>query len=42
MQVANVEGAMRVASIRRVADLVENRPQESLAVLRGWLTPEGN
>ena len=40
MQLANVEGAMRVASIRRVSDLVDSHPEESLAMLRNWITPE--
>lgn len=40
MQIANVEGTMRVASIRRVSDLVDSHPEESLAMLRNWITPE--
>ncbi len=40
MQIANVEGAMRVASIRRVTELVDSHPEESLAMLRNWITPE--
>ncbi len=40
MQLANVEGELRVASLRRVADLVERHPEASLALLRGWITPE--
>ena len=40
MQIANVEGAMRVASIRRVSELVDSHPEESLAMLRNWITPE--
>ncbi len=35
--VANVEGAMRTASIKRVAALVEERPEDSVAMLRNWL-----
>lgn len=37
VQVANVEGAMRIASIKRVAALVEARPDDSVAMLRSWL-----
>lgn len=37
VQVANVDGAMRVASIRRVAELVEQRTEDSLAMLRSWM-----
>jgi len=40
MQIANVEGAMRVAPIRRVSELVDSHPEESLAMLRNWITPE--
>ncbi len=40
MQIANVEGAMRVSSIRRVSELVDSHPEESLAMLRNWITPE--
>ena len=40
MQLANVEGAMRVASIRRVSELVDSHPEESLTMLRNWITPE--
>lgn len=40
VQVANIDGAVRVSSIRRVSDLVEKRPEDSLAMLRNWLTAE--
>ncbi len=40
VQLANVVGAMRMASIRRVSDLVDSHPEESLAMLRSWITPE--
>ena len=41
VQLANVVGAMRTASIRRVSELVDSHPEESLAMLRSWITPEG-
>jgi len=37
MQLTNVEGAMRIASIKRVATLVETRPDDAVAMLRNWL-----
>ncbi len=37
VQVANVSGAMRVSSIRRVGALVDERTDDSLAMLRSWL-----
>jgi len=40
VQLANVVGTMRLASIRRVSELVDSHPEESLAMLRTWITPE--
>ncbi len=40
MRLANVEGELRVASLRRVADLVSSHPDETLAMVRNWITPE--
>ena len=37
----NVEGALRASSLRHVADLVDKHPDESLAVMRGWMVKEG-
>ena len=37
VQVANVEGEMRMASIKRVATLVDERADDSVAMLRNWL-----
>jgi flagellar M-ring protein FliF len=42
VQMANIDGAMRMSSIRKVADLIESRSDESLALLRSWLAPEAN
>ncbi len=36
----NVEGALRASSLRNVAELVEKHPEESLAVMRGWMVKE--
>lgn len=36
-KIANVDGELRVASISRVANLVEERAEDSLAMLRNWL-----
>ncbi|MBW8270709.1 flagellar basal-body MS-ring/collar protein FliF [Caldovatus aquaticus] len=40
VQIANVEGQMRASSLARVAELVGRHPDETLAVLRRWLSPE--
>ena len=41
VRIGNVEGAMRASSLRHVAELVEKHPEESLAVMRGWMVKEG-
>ena len=40
VQMANVEGAMRASSIRKLAELVEKHPDESLSIVRGWMQQE--
>jgi flagellar M-ring protein FliF len=42
VQMANIDGAMRMSSIRRVSELVDARSDDSLAMLRSWLTAEAN
>ena len=37
VSVANIEGQMRASSIRKVIDLVERHPEESLTIVRGWM-----
>ncbi len=41
VRIGNVDGAMRASSLRHVAELVEKHPEESLAVMRGWMVKEG-
>lgn len=41
LRLANVEGELRAASIRRVSELAERYPEATLAMLRGWIAPEG-
>ncbi|WP_043832041.1 flagellar basal-body MS-ring/collar protein FliF [Muricoccus aerilatus] len=38
---SRVQGQLRASSIARVNALVESNPDEGLAVIRGWLAPEG-
>jgi len=33
----NIQGSVRASSIRHVAEMVEKHPQESLAIVRGWM-----
>ena len=40
VNIANVEGQMRASSIRRLADLVEKHPEESLSIMRSWMHQE--
>jgi flagellar M-ring protein FliF len=40
VNIANVEGQLRASSIRRVADLVEKHPDESLSIVRAWMHQE--
>ena len=36
----NVQGPLRAASVRRVAEFVEKHPEESLSIVRAWLHRE--
>ncbi len=36
----NVEGQMRASSIRRIAELVDKHPEESLSIVRSWMQQE--
>jgi flagellar M-ring protein FliF len=42
VNLANVEGQMRASSIRKIAELVEQHPEASLHILRGWITQEAS
>lgn len=40
MEVANVEGQIRASSLRRVAELAEKHPEETVSIVRAWLNAE--
>jgi flagellar M-ring protein FliF len=40
VNIANIEGQMRASSLRKISQLVENHPEESLAIVRRWLAEE--
>jgi len=40
VEIANIEGHIRASSIRKIADLVEKHPDESLNIMRGWIAQE--
>jgi flagellar M-ring protein FliF len=37
MDIARIEGQVKVSSVKRVAEFVERHPDESVAILRNWL-----
>jgi flagellar M-ring protein FliF len=37
---ANIEGQLRASAIRKISDLVEKHPEESVAIMRGWMAQE--
>lgn len=42
VEVGHIEGQIRASSLRRVADLAESHPEETLAILRGWMAQEAS
>ena len=40
VNIAQIEGQMRASSMRRVTELVEKHPDETLAIVRGWMAQE--
>lgn len=40
IDMTQIEGQMRASSLRKVSELVAKHPDESLAILRGWMTAE--
>ena len=37
IDIANIEGAVRASSIKKIGELVDKHPEEALAILRNWL-----
>jgi flagellar M-ring protein FliF len=42
VNMSNVEGQLRASSIRKLADMVDKHPEESLTIMRGWMSAEQN
>jgi flagellar M-ring protein FliF len=42
VNIAQVEGQMRASSLRRIGELVEKHPEETLSIVRGWMVQESN
>jgi flagellar M-ring protein FliF len=40
VDVTNVDGQLRAASMRKIIEMVDQHPDESLAILRGWMQQE--
>jgi flagellar M-ring protein FliF len=40
VEVANIEGQIRASSIRKLSEMVEKHPDESLSIMRGWISQE--
>jgi len=37
IDIAKIEGAVKVSSVRQVSEFVDNHPEESVSILRAWL-----
>ncbi len=37
VDIAQIEGQMRASSLRRISDLADKHPEETLAIMRGWI-----
>lgn len=42
MTFANIEGQIRASSIRKVSELAEKHPEETVAIIRNWMAEEKN
>ncbi len=42
INIGYIEGAIKASSIRRIADMMDKHPEESLSIMRGWMTQEQN
>ena len=40
VHVENVEGQLRASSVRRLAELIDKHPEESLSIVRSWMLQE--
>lgn len=42
INISGVDGKVKASSIRKVEEIVENYPQETVSVIRSWMTQENN
>ena len=40
IEMANIEGQLRASNLRKLAEMVEKHPDESLSIMRGWMSQE--
>ena len=40
VNIAQIEGQLRASSIRRISELVDKHPDETLSIVRGWMAQE--
>jgi len=40
VDLSQVRGRVKESSIKKVAEIIEQSPEESVAVIRQWMTPE--
>ena len=40
VNIAQIEGQMRASSLRKISELVEKHPEETLSIVRGWMVQE--
>jgi flagellar M-ring protein FliF len=40
VSVANIEGQMRASAIKRLSEMVEKHPEETLTIMRGWMSQD--
>ncbi len=36
----NIEGQIRASAIRKVVEMVDKHPEETLTIMRGWMMQE--
>jgi flagellar M-ring protein FliF len=42
VEMANIEGQIKASSVRKLAELVDKHPDESLSIMRAWMSQERN
>jgi flagellar M-ring protein FliF len=40
VNMSNIEGQLRASALRKLADLVEKHPDETVTIMRGWMAQE--